>query len=122
LGTPAASNQQIKKATVCLIACKIAPMHILLVKFHSGLCHDEVVRNLDERLPLFRAVQGLIQKYYARETATGDYVGVYLFESEQALRDYRSSEVARSIPGVYQVQGTPRIEEFEILFPMNEKK
>ena len=97
-------------------------MHILLVKFHSGLSHDEVVRNLEERLPLFRAVPGLIQKYYARETATGDYVGVYLFESEQALRDYRSSEVARSIPHVYQVQGTPRIGEFEMLFPMNEKK
>src|SRR5205085_10656261 len=92
-------------------------MHILLVKFQSGLSHAEVVRNLEERLPLFRAVPGLIQKYYARETATGDYVGVYLFESEQALRDYRASEVARSIPGVYQVQGAPRIEEFELLFP-----
>ena len=95
-------------------------MHILLVKFHSGLSHDEVVRNLEERLPLFRAVPGLIQKYYAREAATGDYVGVYLFESEQALRDYRASDVARGIPGVYQVQGTPRIEEFEMLFPMHE--
>ena len=97
-------------------------MHILLVKFHSGLSHDEVVRNLEERLPLFRAVPGLIQKYYARETATGDYVGVYLFESEQALRDYRASEVARGIPGVYQVQGTPRIEEMEVLFPLHEGK
>src|SRR5437588_4715706 len=97
-------------------------MHILLVKFHSGLSHGEVVRNLEERLTLFRAVPGLIQKNYARETATGDYVCVYLFESEQTLRDYRASDVARSIPGVYQVQGTPRIEEFELLFPMNEKK
>ena len=97
-------------------------MHILLVKFHSGLAHDEVLQNLKERLALFRAVPGLIQKYYARETATGDYLGVYLFESEQALRDYRASEVARGIPGVYQVQGTPRIAEFELLFPMNEQK
>ena len=97
-------------------------MQILLIKFHSGLAHDDVIRNLKERLPLFRAVPGLIQKYYARETATGDYVGVYLFESEQALRDYRASEVARGMPGIYQVQGTPRIEEFEMLFPMNEKK
>ena len=52
-------------------------MHLLLVKFHSGLSHDEVVRNLEERLPLFRAVPGLVQKYYAREQSTGDYVGVY---------------------------------------------
>jgi heme-degrading monooxygenase HmoA len=97
-------------------------MQILLVKFQSGLSHDEVVRKLEERLPLFRAVPGLIQKYYARETATGDYVGVYLFESEQALRDYRASNVARGIPGVYQVQGAPRIEEMEVLFPMHEEK
>jgi len=46
-------------------------MHILLVKFQSGLSHDEVVRNLEERLPLFRAVPGLIQKYYARRNVDG---------------------------------------------------
>ena len=93
-------------------------MHILLVKFHSGLSHDEVIRNLEERLPLFRAVPGLVQKYYAREPATGDYVGVYLFESEQALLNYRSSEVAGSIPSVYQLEGTPRVEIMELLFPL----
>lgn len=94
------------------------PVHILLVKFHSGLPHDEVVRNLEERLPLFRGVPGLVQKYYAREASTGDYVGVYLFESEQALLAYRTSEVARSIPNVYMLQGTPRIEMMELLFPL----
>lgn len=93
-------------------------MHLLLVKFHSGLPHDQVVRNLEERLPLFRAVPGLIQKYYAREASSGDYVGVYLFESEDALLQYRASNVARGIPSVYQVQGTPRVEVLELLFPL----
>ena len=93
-------------------------MHILLVKFHSRLSPDEVIRTLEERLPLFRAVPGLVQKYYAREPATGDYVGVYLFESEQALVNYRNSEVARSIPGVYQLEGPPRVEIMELLFPL----
>ena len=94
-------------------------MHMLLVKFHSGLSDDDVVRNLKERLPLFRAVPGLVQKYYAREGATGDYVGVYLFESSEALANYRSSEVARSIAPVYQVHGTPRVEVLEMLFPLH---
>jgi hypothetical protein len=31
---------------------------------------------------------------------------------EEALSDYRASEVACGIRGIYQVQGTPRIEEF----------
>jgi hypothetical protein len=93
-------------------------MHMLLVKFHSELTHQDVVRNLEQRLDLFRAVPGLIQKYYAREASSGDYVGVYLFESEQALLDYRASDVARGIPGVYKVQGAPRVEMMEMLFPL----
>ena len=93
-------------------------MHILLVKFHSGLPDDEVMRLLEERLPLFRAVPGLIQKYYAREAATGDYVGVYLFDSEASLLGYRNSELAASIPAMYRVEGAPRREILELLFPL----
>ena len=93
-------------------------MHILLVKFHSGLPDDEVLQLLEERLPQFRAVPGLLQKYYAREPATGDYVGVYLFDSEASLLRYRNSELAGSIPGLYRVQETPRREVLELLFPL----
>ena len=93
-------------------------MHILLVKFHSGLPDDEVMRLLAERLPQFRAVPGLMQKYYAREPATGDYVGVYLFDSEASLVCYRNSELAASIPGLYRVEEAPRREVLELLFPL----
>lgn len=96
-------------------------MHMLLVKFHSGLAEPEVRQNLESRLPLFRKVPGLVQKYYAREAATGDYVGVYLFESEAALLAYRGSELAKSIPGVYAVEGKPRVEVLEMLFPLHEE-
>ena len=94
---------------------------MLLVKFHSGLPDDEVLRRLEERLPQFRAVPGLVQKYYAREPSTGDYVGVYLFESEEALLRYRGSELAASIPGVYRVEGAPRREVLELLFPLRDE-
>lgn len=94
-------------------------MQMLLVKFHSGLSDADVMRNLEERLPLFRAVPGLVQKYYAREAATGDYVGVYLFESKDALQQYRASDVARSIPPVYQIEGTARIEVLDFLFSLH---
>ena len=96
-------------------------MHMLLVKFHSGLTEDVVRRNLEERLPLFRAVRGLKQKYYAREPSSGDYVGIYLFESEAALNDYRGSELAKSIPPVYQIEGASRVEVVELLFPLHEE-
>ena len=92
-------------------------MFMLLVKFHSGLPENEVLGLMKERLPQFRAVPGLVQKYYAREPATGDYVGVYLFDSEESLLRYRGSELAASIPTTYQVEGTPRREILELLFP-----
>ena len=90
-------------------------MHMLLVKFRSGLSHDEALRVMDERLPQFRAVPGLVQKYYAREAATGEYVGVYFFDSEASLEEYRSSGLARSIPEAYHVEGSPRREALDVL-------
>lgn len=96
-------------------------MHILIVKFHSGLGDKEVRKNLEARLPFFRAVPGLLQKYYAREPATGDYMGVYLFESEAALLAYRASELAKAIPHVYHVEGKPRVELLEMLFALHEE-
>lgn len=91
---------------------------MLLVKFQSALPEAEVRRLLDERLPLFRAVPGLLQKYYAREASTGEWCGVYLFESEDALLRYRASDLARSIPPTYELVGTPRVEILELLFPL----
>ena len=93
-------------------------MHMLLVKFHSGLDDEKVMSLLEQRLPQFREVPGLVQKYYAREAATGDYCGVYLFESETALRAYRESALAKSIPPTYALEGAPRVEMLEVLFPL----
>ena len=93
-------------------------MHMLLVKFRSSLPEAEVRRLLDERLALFRAVPGLVQKYYAREAATGEWCGVYLFDEEESLLQYRSSDLARSIPPTYHLEGAPRVEVLELLFPL----
>ena len=93
-------------------------MQLLLVKFRSKLAESDVLRLLEERLPLFRAVPGLVQKYYAREAATGEWCGVYIFESEESLLQYRASELARSIPPTYQLDGPPRVEILEMLFPL----
>lgn len=94
-------------------------MHMLLVKFRSALPEAEVRRLLDERLPLFRAVPGLQQKYYAREASTGEWCGVYLFDSEASLLAYRASDLARSIPPTYQLAGAPRVEMLEMLFALH---
>ena len=93
-------------------------MVIQFVKLRSRLPGEEVQRRMEERLPQFRQVPGLLQKYFCRESATGDYAGVYLWDSEESLRRYRQSDLARSTPAAYRVEGQPRIEVFEVLFPL----
>ena len=93
-------------------------MVIQVVKLRSGLPHEEVYRLMDERVPAFRQVPGLRQKYFCRETATGDVVGVYVWDTKDALHRYRQSDFARSTPAAYQVDGQPRIEVFDVLFPL----
>jgi heme-degrading monooxygenase HmoA len=93
-------------------------MIIQMVKFRSGLSDEAVRRVMEERAPQFRALPGLLQKWYVREPATGEFSGIYLWDSEESLRAYRSSELARTIPGAYAVAGPPRIEIFEVLFPL----
>ena len=93
-------------------------MIIQTVKFKSGLPDVEVRAMMENRAPQFRALQGLLQKYYGREGETGEHSGIYLWDGEESLRSFRSSELARSIPAAYRVVGQPRIETFEVLFPL----
>jgi heme-degrading monooxygenase HmoA len=93
-------------------------MFMLSVKFKSRLSDADVRRVMEERAPQFRALPGLVQKYYGREEGTGEYTGLYLWESEDAMREYRQSELARSIPEAYAVEGAPRVEIFEVLLPL----
>jgi heme-degrading monooxygenase HmoA len=97
-------------------------MVIQFVKLRSALPDEEVQRLMEERSPQFRQVPGLLQKYFCRESATGEYAGVYLWDSEESLRRYRQSELARSTGAAYKVDGQPRIEVFEVLFPLRSEE
>jgi heme-degrading monooxygenase HmoA len=93
---------------------------VQFVKLKSDLSEEELLRIADERAPQFRAIPGLIQKYYAREPQTGEFAGIYLWDSEESLRAFRESELARTIPIAYQAVAPPRVEIFELLFPLRE--
>jgi len=87
---------------------------ILTVKFKSHLSHEEALTVLEERISDFRALPGLIQKYYGHEQSTGEYTGVYIWESAEAMRAYQESELSRTIAAAYQVTEPPRIEVFNL--------
>ena len=93
-------------------------MIIQFVKFKSRLSAADVQRVMKERAPRFRALPGLVQKYYGHEQQTGEFTGIYLWDSVQSMREFQQTELARTIPVAYEVAGAPRIEIFEVLFPL----
>jgi hypothetical protein len=97
-----------------------APMMVQMVKFKSKLPDAEVRRVMHERVDRFRAQSGLVQKYYGFEASTGMHTGIYIWESREAMEAYGDSELARSIPSAYQVEAPPRIEVFELIFPLRD--
>jgi hypothetical protein len=94
---------------------------ILFVRISSDLDRDELDRRLQERRPRFLDVPGLVQKIYGRDKATGDVCGVYFFETDAALRAFRETELAKTIPTAYEAREVRR-EVYEILYPLHPEK
>ena len=95
-------------------------MIVQMFKFKSRLGDEEVRRVMQERAPRFREQQGLVQKFYGYEEDTGMHTGIYIWESPISMQAFRETELARSIPSAYQVEAPPRIEVFELIFPLRE--
>jgi hypothetical protein len=51
-----------------------------------------------------------VQKLYLCFRETGEFGAIYLWASEEALRRFRDSALARSIPEVYRVETAPSAE------------
>lgn len=90
---------------------------ILIVRVKSDLEWAELEPRAIERRPRFREVPGLIQKIYGRDPATGAVCGIYFFESREALKDFRDSELAKTIPVAYEATEV-RAEAYDFLFPL----
>lgn len=90
------------------------PKLVLLVRFKSALSLEEATRVMHERAPEFRALEGLTQKYYLQDTATGELAGLYLWDSAQAFDEYRNSALRASIARAYQAESEPRIEVYDV--------
>jgi len=90
------------------------PSLVLLVKFRSPLSMEEVKKVVASRIEQFRALDGLTQKYYLQDSVTGEYAGLYLWRSPDALAEFRDSELRSTIAKAYKTEGEPRIEVFRI--------
>ncbi|MDX1395572.1 MAG: hypothetical protein R3195_14395 [Gemmatimonadota bacterium] len=95
-------------------------MIIQIVKLRSSLPEDELLAIAHERAPQFRALDGLVQKYYVRGAGDGEFAGVYVWESMEALTAFRESDLAKTIAEAYRVVEPPVIEVREVLFPLRQ--
>ena len=59
-----------------------------------------------------------MQKYYLRFPAIQEHGAVHLWESQDALREFRESDLAGTIPEAYKVQGTPETHVAEIIMTL----
>lgn len=72
------------------------PGVLLVVKFGSSLPFDEVKKRYEARMAEFRALPGLLQKYYVHERSTGEIAGIYLWASQESLDAYLASDLRRA--------------------------
>lgn len=95
-------------------------MILQIVKLRTELTEEELLEIAHERAPEFRALPGLVQKYYVRREGPGEFAGIYLWDSRKSLDDFRESDLAKTIPEAYRVTEPPVIEVGEVLFPLRE--
>jgi hypothetical protein len=93
-------------------------MFAQFVQFETTLTEREVLKVAQERAPEFRAIPSLVQKFYLKSAKPNHYGGFYLWDSAEAIADYRQSELARTIPAAYRIAGTPDVGIHEILLPL----
>jgi len=93
---------------------------ILPVKFKSPLSLAEVKEVAAGRLSEFQALSGLKQKYYLQDSQTGEIAGLYFWESQDALAEFRDSDLRASIASAYQTEGEPRVEVFSVFEVLRE--
>jgi hypothetical protein len=94
---------------------------VLSVKFNSAHSPEKLNKVCQEDLEDFRAVPGLIQKYYLLEESTGAISGFYIFESEGDRASFWISDLAKTIPARYRViPETLRVEQYEMAIVLNE--
>ncbi len=93
-------------------------MIIQIIKLKTNLLEEELLRRAKEREPQFKAIPGLLQKYYVKIGESGQYGGIYVWDSTESLASYRESDLAASIPEVYEISEVPNIETLDVLFQL----
>lgn len=95
-------------------------MIIQTIKLKTPLSEEEITAIAKKRAPQFRALPGLLQKYYVKLSEPGQYAGVNIWDSRESLQAFRESELASTIASSYKVSEPPQIEISDIMFELRD--
>ena len=95
-------------------------MIIQIIKLKSKLSEEELLKTAKERAPRFKAIPGLLQKYYVKLGQPNQFGGIYVWDSKESLQSYRESELAASIPRAYKLIEAPNIDIIDVLFQLRD--
>ena len=94
-------------------------MIIKTLRYKSGLSHDEIDRHFRERSERYRAVPGLIQKYYVKFPDTEEYGGICMWDSQDSLDSWRAGNLSGTLAKTYKVEGEPSREFAEVMLVLH---
>lgn len=113
-GTPAwVPPERGRRERTCVV-------QVLTIFFRSGLAIERVKELFHERAGRYRGLRGLRQRYYVRDTTTGQVGGVYVFDRPEDVEAFRGSDLERSIALTYQVRqpaATRVLDVLDLLHP-----
>ncbi len=92
-------------------------MIVQIVRFRSDMTDAEVRERYRSRSDRYLEVPGLLQKYYLA-FPTGEHGAVYVWESEEDVREFRDSDLGRTIASAYKVRGEPSVETVPVVFAL----
>ena len=91
---------------------------VQMVRIRTKLSEEELLKIAHEREPQFKAIPGIIQKYYVKLDGEGHYGGIYIWDSAESLAAFKESELAKTIAQAYQAIEPPSVEIVDILFQL----
>jgi len=95
-------------------------MILQIIRLKTKLSEDELIKRAKGREPQFKAIPGLVQKYYVKMGDAGRYGGVYVWDSNESLQTFRESALAKGIPEAYELLEAPDIEILDVLFQLRD--
>ena len=93
---------------------------MLIVRGKTELTEQEIERRMKERAPQFKALSGLIQKYYIKTNNPGEFGGVYIWDSMESFKEYKKSDLVKTIAAAYELTEAPTTELIDIMFELRD--